>query len=101
MRPTTFGLIIFLEIMLLDGIFAASTIKQRHHILPFEDYNQEDAMEIKIDYDEKTGRVHGREMADQQALGTLIGKTSLTPAELEEASIIFTQAKVTFNEEQP
>lgn len=98
MKPCTFGLIIFLEIILLDGIFAASTIKQRHRILPFEDSNQEDVMTINISKD--NGLVFGETQGDQQALIILTGKPVLTETELEEALIIFSGSQVTFNDEK-
>lgn len=95
MRPSTFGFIIFLEIMLLDGIFATSTLKQRHHILPFEDYNQEDVMQITISKDEN-GIVFGEKQGDQNAILILTGKNTLTETELEETRVIYSD--VTFKE---
>ena len=99
MKPRTFGLIIFLEIILLDGIFAASTLKQRHHILPFEDSNQKDVMTINISQDQN-GNVFGEKQSDQRALIVLTGKPVLTEAELEEALIIFSGSEVIFNDEK-
>lgn len=95
MKPFTFGLIIFLEIMLLDGIFAASTIKQRQRILPFEDYN---VMQINISKDQ-SGNAFGETQGDQQALVILTGKSVLTEAELEDTIITF-GSQVTFNNEK-
>ena len=106
MKPFTFGLIIFLEIMLLDGIFAASTIKQRPRILPFvttpfygEDYNQEDVIQINISQDQ-SGNAFGETQGDQQALVILTGKSVLTEAELEDAISTFYGSEVTFNDEK-
>ena len=55
-------------------------------------------MEIKIDYDKEKGRVFGRQPEDQQALGTLTGKTSLTKDEFEDALLVFSD--VAFTEEK-
>lgn len=93
MKPYTFGLIIFLEIMLLDGIFAASTLKQRHHILPFEDFNPEDVMKITVEEiapDTFTG-VDNRET---RALAMITGKTQVSQDEIEKNQLPDMQIEV-------
>lgn len=96
MKPFTFGLIIFLEIMLLDGIFAASTIKQRQRILPFEDSNQEDIMKIKVQ-EIAPDTFTGTDNRETQALAAVTGKTQVTAVELEKAAL----PDVQFEKEKP
>lgn len=100
MKPFTFGLIIFLEIMLLDGIFAASTIKQRHHISPFvmtpfygEDYKQEDIMKITVK-EIAPDTFTGADNRETQALAIIAGKTQVSQAEIEKNQLPDVQIEV-------
>lgn len=96
MKPFTFGIIIFLEIMLLDGIFAASTLKQRHHILPFEDFNQKDVMKITVK-EIAPDAYTGADNLETKALEIVTGKTQVTAVELEKAAL----PDVQFEKEKP
>ena len=96
MKPRTFGIIIFFELMLLDGIFAASTLKQRHHILPFEDANSKDVMKIEVQ-EIAPDTFTGTDNRETQALATVTGKTQVTAVELEKAAL----PDVQFEKEKP
>lgn len=97
MKPKTFAIVLFTEFMLGEGLFNPDVLKQRHQIVPFEDFNPKEAMRTIIVEPTKSGDYFvAQDQKDVPALAVLTGTPAPNEKEIEAFNELqaFTEIKI-------